>query len=53
MFNNQFLFDSPMSIRFDHTNYPIASLPEGLKSIGISLGAGVESMLLNRLLQNY
>jgi len=53
MFNNQFLFERPMSIRLDRTDKdPLARLPEGLKSIGMGLGAGgaplhdVESMLL-------
>lgn len=52
MFNNQFLYDRPMSIRLDRTDKdPLARLPEGLKSIGMGLGAGgaplndVESML--------
>ncbi|XP_015365905.1 PREDICTED: myelin expression factor 2 isoform X2 [Diuraphis noxia] len=41
MFNNQFLFDRPMSIRLDRTDKdPLARLPEGLKSIGMGLGAG-------------
>lgn len=51
MFNNQFLFERPMSIRLDRTDKdPLARLPEGLKSIGMGLGAGgaplhdVESM---------
>lgn len=52
MFNNQFLYERPMSIRLDRTDKdPLARLPEGLKSIGMGLGpAGaplndVESML--------
>lgn len=52
MFNNQFLYDRPMSIRLDRTDKdPLARLPEGLKSIGMGLGTGgaplhdVESML--------
>jgi len=41
MFNNQFLFDRPMSIRLDRTDKdPLARLPEGLKSIGMGLGIG-------------
>lgn len=41
MFNNQFLFERPMSIRLDRTDKdPLARLPEGLKSIGMGLGAG-------------
>ncbi|XP_050429955.1 myelin expression factor 2 [Adelges cooleyi] len=41
MFNNQFLYDRPMSIRLDRTDKdPLARLPEGLKSIGMGLGAG-------------
>lgn len=57
MFNNQFLYDRPMSIRLDRTDKdPLARLPEGLKSIGMGLGpAGaplndVESMLRENLL---
>lgn len=39
MFNNQFLYDRPMSIRLDRTDKdPLARLPEGLKSIGMGLG---------------
>lgn len=51
MFNNQFLYDRPMSIRLDRTDKdPLARLPEGLKSIGMGLGpsgaplSDVESM---------
>lgn len=41
MFNNQFLYDRPMSIRLDRTDKdPLARLPEGLKSIGMGLGPG-------------
>lgn len=57
MFNNQFLYDRPMSIRLDRTDKdPLARLPEGLKSIGMGLGpAGaplndVESMLKDNVL---
>lgn len=46
MFNNQFLFDRPMSIRLDRTDKdPLARLPEGLKSIGMGLGAGGAPLL--------
>jgi len=60
MFNNQFLFDRPMSIRLDRTDKdPLARLPEGLKSIGMGLGIGgaplhdVESMFRLYLLLLY
>ncbi|VVC38768.1 RNA recognition motif domain [Cinara cedri] len=52
MFNNQILFERPMSIRFDRTD-PLARLPEGLKSIGRGLGPsgtplhGIERNLSN------
>lgn len=60
MFNNQFLFDRPMSIRLDRTDKdPLARLPEGLKSIGMGLGAGgaplhdVESMFYYFFIMSY
>ncbi|XP_050548645.1 myelin expression factor 2 [Daktulosphaira vitifoliae] len=46
MFNNQFLYDRPMSIRLDCIDKdPLARLPEGLKSIGMGLGAGGAPLL--------
>lgn len=40
MFNNQFLFERPMSIHLDRTNRdPLARHPDGLRSIGLGLGA--------------
>lgn len=41
MFNNQYLYERPMSIRLDRTDKdPLARLPDGLKSIGMGLGPG-------------